>query len=121
VPEREYHFYVYILSSRSRTLYVGVTKDLRVRVLQHRTSGARSFTARNKIGRLVYFERFQYVRNAIAREKELDCTRKRVEGLEPCSQGGVDRKREPDMGGPGRGIVGFAEAGDSRFLRFAAE
>jgi putative endonuclease len=71
VPEREYHFYVYILSSRSRTLYVGVTKDLRVRVLQHRTSGARSFTARYKIGRLVYFERFQYVRNAIAREKEL--------------------------------------------------
>jgi putative endonuclease len=72
VPTRDdYEFFVYILSSRSRTLYIGVTRDLRIRVLQHREKKPGSFTARYNIHRLVYFERFQYVQNAIAREKEL--------------------------------------------------
>jgi putative endonuclease len=64
---RHYEFFVYILSSRSRTLYVGVTGDLRVRVLQHREKSPGSFTARYNISRLVRFERFQYVQNAIVR------------------------------------------------------
>jgi putative endonuclease len=68
---REYHFYVYILSSRSRTLYIGVTNGLRKRVLQHREKTPGSFTARYNIDRLVYVEHFQYTQNAIAREKEL--------------------------------------------------
>jgi putative endonuclease len=67
----DYEFYVYILSNRSRTLYIGVTRHLRIRVIQHRENKPGSFTARYNIRRLVYFERFQYVRNAIAREKEL--------------------------------------------------
>jgi putative endonuclease len=71
MAKREYEFFVYIVSSKSRTLYVGVTGDLRVRVLQHRQSKPGSFTARYKIERLVYFERFQYIDKAIAREKEL--------------------------------------------------
>jgi putative endonuclease len=66
-----YEFYVYILASRSRTLYIGVTRHLRTRILQHRAQKPGSFTARYKIDRLVYFERFQYISNAIAREKEL--------------------------------------------------
>ena len=71
VATREWHFYVYILSSRSRTLYIGVTNDLRARVIQHREDWSGSFTAKYKIHRLVYFEHFKYVRDAIAREKEL--------------------------------------------------
>jgi putative endonuclease len=68
---REYHFYVYILSSRSRTLYIGITSALLRRVHQHREGKADSFTARYRIHRLVYFENFAYANNAIAREKEL--------------------------------------------------
>jgi putative endonuclease len=71
VARREYEFFVYILSSRSRTLYIGVTENLRTRVLQHRDKKQGSFTARYNIDRLVYFERYQYIDNAIAREKEL--------------------------------------------------
>ena len=71
MQKREYQFFVYILSSRSRTLYIGITGQLRARVLQHRERKPGSFTARYNIDRLVYFERFVYVRNAIAREKEL--------------------------------------------------
>jgi putative endonuclease len=71
VPKREYQFFVYILSSRAHTLYIGITRHLRARVLQHREKRPGSFTSRYNIHRLVYFERFQYVLNAIAREKEL--------------------------------------------------
>jgi putative endonuclease len=71
VEKREYHFYVYILSSRSRTLYIGVTNALRYRILEHRENVPGSFTARYNIDRLVYVERFKYINNAIAREREL--------------------------------------------------
>jgi putative endonuclease len=68
---REYHFWVYILASRSRNLYVGVTNSLLRRVSSHRENMPGTYTARYQVHRLVYFEYFQYVRSAIAREKEL--------------------------------------------------
>jgi putative endonuclease len=71
MPTREYSFYVYILSSRSRNLYIGVTNNLRLRITQHRERPESSHSAHYNIHRLVYFERFQYVRSAIARETEL--------------------------------------------------
>ena len=69
--QEDVQFWVYILSSRSRTLYIGMTNSLRKRVVEHRTQTSGSFTTRYKITRLVYCEQFQYVNNAIAREKEL--------------------------------------------------
>jgi putative endonuclease len=68
---KEHHYFVYILSSRSRTLYIGVTNNLNRRVQEHRDGTADSSTRRYRIHRLVYFERFQYIENAIAREKHL--------------------------------------------------
>lgn len=68
---REHTYFVYILASRSRTLYVGVTRALQTRIAQHRERVPGSLTARYNIDRLVYAEPFQYVGNAIAREKEL--------------------------------------------------
>jgi putative endonuclease len=68
---KDYHFYVYILASRSRTLYIGVTGSLLRRIHQHREGNADSFTAKYRIHRLVYFEEFAYADNAIHREKEL--------------------------------------------------
>ena len=68
---REHLYFVYILASRSRTLYIGVTNNLRKRVLEHREQTPGTFTARYKIIRLVYCEQFQYINNAIGREKEL--------------------------------------------------
>jgi putative endonuclease len=68
---REYHFSVYILSSRSRNLYIGMTNSLNRRTSTHREALPGTYTARYSIHRLVYFEYFRYVRSAIAREKEL--------------------------------------------------
>ncbi len=67
----DHEYYVYILASRSRTLYIGVTNDLPRRIREHCEGTANSFTAKYKIHRLVYYERFQYINNAIAREKYL--------------------------------------------------
>src|SRR6185437_3717206 len=71
MSRREYNFYVYILSNRSHILYIGLTNNLRKRIFQHRKQTPATFTARYKINRLVYVERYQYINNAIAREKEL--------------------------------------------------
>ena len=67
--QRAYH--VYILASRSRRLYIGVTRTLKRRVRQHRTSSEDSFTRRYRIWRLVYIEAYPRPIDAIEREKAL--------------------------------------------------
>ena len=64
-------YYVYILSSRSRNLYTGITNNIARRVWQHREGRGSIFTQRYKIHRLVYFERHGEVWRAIAREKQI--------------------------------------------------
>ena len=64
-------FYVYILASKSRVLYIGVTHHLAVRVAQHKAGDIGAFTKQYKVYRLVYFERYFSPTRAIAREKQL--------------------------------------------------
>ncbi len=64
-------YYVYVLSSRSRNLYTGVTNNIHRRVWQHRQGRGSEFTSRYRIQRLVYSECFESVRSAIAREKQI--------------------------------------------------
>ena len=64
-------YYVYILASRSRNLYVGVTNDLERRVYEHKRKLVPGFTTRYNIDRLVYFEATEDVQSAIAREKQI--------------------------------------------------
>ncbi len=70
------HYYVYILASRSRNLYTGVTNSLQRRLLEHRQGLISGFTSRYRIFRLVHFEVFRDIRNAIAREKEIKAWRR---------------------------------------------
>lgn len=67
----EKSYYVYIMTNRSQTLYTGVTNDLERRVWEHKRGEGGYFTSKYKLDRLVYFERFRYVNNAIAREKQI--------------------------------------------------
>jgi putative endonuclease len=65
-------YYVYMLASRiGGTLYIGVTNDLVRRVYEHRLKAAESFTKRHDVVRLVYFECFDDVEQAIHHEKRL--------------------------------------------------
>jgi putative endonuclease len=65
------HYYVYILTNQSRTLYIGVTNNLQRRTLEHRTKVNPGFTKKYNISILVYFEVFTDIRQAIQREKML--------------------------------------------------
>ncbi len=67
----EHRYYVYILASKSRTLYIGVTNDLRARIFQHRSGEIGGFTSDYKVHRLVYYEQHAWIQGAIAREKQL--------------------------------------------------
>ena len=70
---KPFHTYsVYILTNKPRgTLYIGVTGWLKVRVEKHRKGEGSKFAKRYNLTKLVYFEEFQYIDKAIAREKQL--------------------------------------------------
>jgi putative endonuclease len=69
---REYHFYVYMVQSSSRrALYIGMTNSLRRRVFEHKSHRTEGFTDQYNAVRLVYWERYDDVYKAIAREKQL--------------------------------------------------
>jgi putative endonuclease len=60
-----------MMASASGVLYVGVTNDLERRVLEHKTKSKTGFSSRYNTVKLVHFEAFGQVKNAIAREKEI--------------------------------------------------
>ena len=66
-----YQFWVYILTSRTGTLYIGVTGYLGTRIMQHKVDSFEGFTKKYKVHRLVYFESYEHVMTAIRREKQL--------------------------------------------------
>jgi putative endonuclease len=67
----EGYYYTYIMASRSHTLYIGVTGKLSARVFQYKCKLYAGFSATYNCNRLVLFERFVQVANAIARKKQL--------------------------------------------------
>jgi putative endonuclease len=74
---REKHYYVYIMQSASRrALYIGMTNNLHKRVWQHKNHIFEGFTDDYNAVRLVYWESFDDVRNAIDREKKLKSWRR---------------------------------------------
>ena len=64
-------YFVYIMTNRSGTLYVGVTNNLQRRVYEHKHKQVPGFTSKYNIDRLLYFETTPDVRGAIAREKQI--------------------------------------------------
>ena len=64
-------YFVYIMTSNSGTLYTGMTNNLQRRVYQHKNKLIEGFTSKYNVNRLVYFEMFGDVRDAIAREKQI--------------------------------------------------
>lgn len=70
---KNHHYYLYILASQPNgTLYIGVTNNLFSRSFQHKIKyNPNSFTAKYNVGRLVYYEEYQYIQDAIVREKQM--------------------------------------------------
>ena len=67
-----HEYYVYILTNKTNSvLYIGVTNSLSNRLAQHKEGSANHFSARYNTRKLVYFEPFSGIENAISREKQL--------------------------------------------------
>ncbi len=67
-----YLFYVYILTNKNHNvMYTGVTNDLERRCFEHKTKKIKGFTKKYNVDKLVYFEKFDYVEDAIFREKQI--------------------------------------------------
>ena len=69
-------YYVYILSSQRRVLYIGMTSNIEQRIFQHKTHAFGGFTSKYRVTNLVYLERHGSVLTAIRREKELKAWRR---------------------------------------------
>ncbi len=68
----EKQYYIYITTNRNNTvLYVGVTNDLQRRVYEHKEKLTEGFTKKYNVNRLVYYEVFEDIENAIIREKQI--------------------------------------------------
>ena len=67
-----YHqYFTYLVTNRKDgTLYIGVTNDLERRMYEHKNKLIEGFTSKYNLNKLVYFEQFQYVNDAIRREKQ---------------------------------------------------
>ena len=65
-------YYVYILTNKTdAVMYIGITNDLRRRLYEHKNEQIEGFTKNYNVHKLVYFEEYSDVNDAIAREKQL--------------------------------------------------
>lgn len=76
-----YHtYYIYIITNKAKTvLYTGVTNHLKIRLSQHKNyiiTGNQTFASKYNVQYLLYFEKFTWIQEAIAREKEIKGWRK---------------------------------------------
>lgn len=83
-------YYIYIMTNKRNTvLYTGVTNNLEERVSQHKNKLKKGFTSKYNINKLVYYEEFDYIDDAIAREKQIKAgsRKKKIELIE-----GINKK-----------------------------
>jgi putative endonuclease len=67
-----YNFFVYIITNKTNTvLYIGVTNNLTRRLFEHKNKLVPGFTMKYNINKLIYFEHFNNINDAIRREKQL--------------------------------------------------
>jgi putative endonuclease len=85
-------YYVYIMASRSRVLYCGVTNDLIRRVYQHKSGAIAGFSRKYRVKQLVYFEQTPNSRAAVAREREIKgwVREKKCRLIESANSGWLD-------------------------------
>ena len=67
-----HQYYLYLLTNKkSGTLYIGVTNDLERRLFEHKKKLIEGFTKRYNLNKLIYFETYQFVNDAIKRERNM--------------------------------------------------
>ena len=85
--QKDHVYHVYIMASKTGTLYIGVSSDLEKRVQQHKQGAYEGFSKKYGCNRLVYYEETNDIRCAIEREKQLKRWRreKKIKLIERCN------------------------------------
>lgn len=85
-------YFVYILTNKSNTLYVGITNDLERRINEHSLKVISSFTSKYNLNKLVYYQEFSDINDAIAAEKKIKgwTRKKKVELIKTINPGFKD-------------------------------
>ena len=89
-------YFVYILASKSRVLYIGITNNLARRLLEHKKKLVPGFTSKYNVNQLVYYEEYQNPEEAILREKQLKgwIRIKKIKLIEETNPGWKDLSQE---------------------------
>jgi putative endonuclease len=90
--QKKYYF-IYLLTNKNNTvIYTGVTNDLLRRIAEHKAKSIPGFTQKYNIDKLVYFESFESVELAIAREKQIKAgsRMKKIELIDSMNPGWED-------------------------------
>jgi len=67
-----HQYYLYILTNKKEgVLYIGATNDLERRIFEHKNKLIKGFSSRYNLDKLVYFETYQFIEDAIKREKNM--------------------------------------------------
>ena len=67
-----HQYFVYIITNKKDgVLYIGVTNDIERRIFEHKNKLVKGFTSKHNLDKLIYFEKFQYLDDAIKREKNM--------------------------------------------------
>jgi len=102
-------YFIYLMTNNGRTtLYTGVTNCLLQRVSQHRQEETRGFSQRYNTNRLVYYEKFNDIRDAIMREKQL-------KGWARTKKEGLIRTMNPTWTDLAESILGLGRAPSPRW------
>ena len=89
-------YFVYILASKSRVIYIGITNNLARRLLEHKKKLVPGFTSKYNVNQLVYYEEYQNPKEAILREKQLKgwIRIKKIKLIEETNPGWEDLSQE---------------------------
>jgi putative endonuclease len=95
-------YFVYIIAGHSRTLYVGLTNNLRRRALEHKRKVRKGYTEKYRVDQLVWFEQFSEILQAIAREKQIKgwSRAKKIALIEAMNPSWLDYARELNLPPP---------------------
>jgi putative endonuclease len=91
------NYFIYIATNKNNTvLYTGVTNNLRRRIYEHKNKLVSGFTEKYNVDKLVYYEVFDNVKEAIFREKQIKAgsRRKKIELIESINNGFTDLYEE---------------------------
>lgn len=90
---KKHEYFIYILTNKNNSvLYTGVTNNLERRIYEHKNGKGSIFTKKYNCSKLVYYEEFQWIQDAIAREKQIKAgsRQKKLELIKTINNDWVD-------------------------------